>query len=74
MDTEKHTHGFLVTDGWAGITKVPVKIEGETPKKYLVMLEGDCRLPGKRIGKKGEVILVPKYAVRMEKRNGGSNT
>lgn len=57
------TH-YLCMDGWAGFHKEPVEIVGETPKRYRVRLLADCRLPGRlRFGKKGDVVLVPKYAV-----------
>lgn len=55
---------WLCMDGWAGRTKEPVKIVGETPKRYRVELLKDCRLPGRnKSGKAGEIVLVPKYAV-----------
>jgi len=57
--------GVLCLDGWAGRVEVPVTIIGETPKRYRVRLGRDCRLPSRREGKAGEVVLVPKYAVTM---------
>lgn len=57
------TH-YLCMDGWAGFHKEPVEIVGETSKKFRIKLLKDCRLPGRlRQGHKGDVILVPKYAI-----------
>lgn len=54
----------LALDGWAGIRHIPVEILGETPKRYRVRLCNDARLPGGREKKKGDVVLVPKTAIR----------
>ena len=59
--TPKH---WLCMNGWEGFTKEPVEIVGETPKRYRVKLLKDCRLPGRnRRGERGDIVLVPKYAV-----------
>lgn len=55
---------YLALDGWAGIRHIPVEILGETPKRYRVRLCNDARLPGGREKKKGDVVLVPKTAIR----------
>jgi len=57
----------LMLDGWGGRSEHPVEIVGETPKKYRVRLLGYVRLPGGREGKKGDVVLVPKHAVKKER-------
>ncbi|NLE94386.1 MAG: hypothetical protein GX600_01705 [Dehalococcoidia bacterium] len=55
----------LEIDGWAGRTSAPVEVVGETPKRYRVRLLQDTRLPGRyRRGAKGDVVLVPRYAVK----------
>ncbi len=55
----------LEIDGWAGRTSHPIEVIGETPTRYRVRLIEDTRLPGRyRQGAKGDVVLVPKYAVR----------
>ena len=57
--------GYIITDGWAGLGFFPVKILGETPKRYRVQLVERCRLPGRnKTGNAGDVILAPKGAVR----------
>lgn len=57
--------GHIVTEGWAGISKIPVEVLSETRKKYRVKLLTDCPLPGRnRSGKAGQVILVPKDVFR----------
>jgi len=56
----------LEMDGWAGRTRHPVEVIGETPTRYRVRLLEDMRLPGRwRYGKAGDIILVPKYAIRL---------
>jgi len=55
----------LELDGWAGRTHWPVEVVGETPTRYRVRLLQDTRLPGRwREGHAGDVVLVPKYAIR----------
>lgn len=54
----------LELDGWMGRTSHPVEVIGETPTRYRVRLLEDTRLPGRRRGAKGDVVLVPKHAVR----------
>ena len=57
--------GVLCLDGWAGRVEVPIRIIGETPKRYRVILGRDCALPSRRRGKAGDTVLVPKAAVRL---------
>lgn len=52
---------YLHLNSWAGQTKSQVRIIKETPKRYRVELLEDCMK-----GKKGAVILVPKYAISKE--------
>ncbi|TRO55927.1 hypothetical protein E2P64_06515 [Candidatus Bathyarchaeota archaeon] len=59
----KHTH-VLMLDGWAGRIDKPIVLVGETPKRYKVRLLEDTLLPRRRVGKKGDVVLVPKNAVK----------
>ena len=56
----------LVLDGWAGRERHPVEILKETPKRYKIKLLSDCTLPGARRKQAGDVVYVPKYAVRQE--------
>lgn len=55
---------YLALQGWGGLLLYPVEILGETPKRYRVRLCDDARLPGGRKKKKGDVVLVPKTAIR----------
>ena len=55
----------MMLDGWAGRYIVPVEIIGETDKRYRVRLMEETKLPARRIGKIGEVILVPRYSVKL---------
>ena len=58
-------HGYLLFDSWAGRTRVFVEVVGDTPKRTRVRLMEDCKLPGRnRWGRAGDVILVPKDAVK----------
>ena len=60
--------GILLLNGWYGRTEIPVKVIGETPKKYRIKLTRLTKLPGRnRWGQVGDVVLVPKYAIRMKK-------
>jgi hypothetical protein len=54
---------FLCTDGWAGRIETRCEILKETPKRFLVRVQEDCLLPGRRV-KAGREVYVPKYAVR----------
>lgn len=60
------TTAVLRMDSWAGRETVRCTVVGETPKRYRIRLEQDARLPGNRQYKKGDVVLVPKYAVKMQ--------
>lgn len=61
---EKENHHYIVTESWAGIRKIPCEIVGETRRKLKVKLIESARLPNKRFGSVGDIILVPKHAVR----------
>ena len=61
---------MLCMDGWAGRVEVPITIIGETAKRYRVILGRDCTLPSSRRGLKGDVLLVPKSAVRLDEGEG----
>ena len=55
-------------DGWSGRFMILVEIVSETPKRYRVKLLDNGRLPGRcRYGNTGDVILVPKSAVTIDK-------
>lgn len=55
----------LALQTWGGLRLYPVEVIGETATKYRVrMLAVEVRLPGHRWARRGDEILVPKYAVR----------
>jgi hypothetical protein len=54
----------ICLDGWGGISNHQVLVIGETKDRYRVKLLEDTRMPGNRLKLAGEVVLVPKYAVR----------
>jgi hypothetical protein len=56
---------ILVLDGWAGRQRIPCEVIGETPKRYRIKLLQDAQLPSRRSCKAGDVVLVPKYSVRL---------
>lgn len=61
---------YLCLNSWAGRSLHPVKVIAETSKKYRVELLEDCPLAGRnRQGKRGDVILVPKYAVKLSQED-----
>ena len=65
METTTSSHfGILTLESWAGRTNHPVEILGETPKRYKVKLMTDNIK-----GRKGTVLKVPKYAVRLVSSN-----
>ncbi len=58
---------FLCINSWAGRREYSVVIIDETPKKYKIRLVVDTKLPGRnRYGNAGEIILVPKTAVKIK--------
>ena len=62
----ERVRAVLALDSWAGRTEHPVEIVGETPKRYRVrILEDWLGLPSRRVASRGDVVLVPKYAVRI---------
>jgi len=71
MSKPSHTpgerFGFVLLQGWDGLSKRRVEIIGETPKKYRIRALEFTKLAGRnRYIEVGAVILVPKHAVAME--------
>lgn len=58
----------LCLQGWEGYTETPVSIVRETPKRFVVRLLRDMRLPSRRWGKAGEEVYVPKHSVKEVRR------
>lgn len=56
----------VAVETWAGTRTHPVEIVGETKLRYRVKALANLMLPGKRFVAEGEIVLVPKYAVREE--------
>jgi len=54
----------MAINSWAGLVYHRCKVLGETKTKYRVRLLDDTLLPGGRHQKAGDVVLVPKHAVR----------
>jgi hypothetical protein len=54
----------LCINGYAGRREIPVLVVGETRTKYRVQLTQETHLPGARVGQAGDVVLVPKYAIK----------
>lgn len=70
MEARRAPDGLLVIDGWAGQSRQPVVIEGETPTRYRVRaVDEELRLPlrgrGVRIVLRSGSVLVPKHAVTL---------
>lgn len=62
----------ITLDGWAGRVTQPVKVIGETPKRYRITAEKKIHLAGRcRTLSPGETALVPKYTVTFAKAQGG---
>lgn len=56
---------YLVLDGYAGRSRQPVRVIGETETKLRIMVEQPTRLAGRNCWlMPGESRLVPKHAVR----------
>ena len=64
---------YVVVDTWCGRMECPIDVFGETPKRYRAKFLKEFYLPGGRHLHPGDVALVPKTAVRFEKKetNGG---
>lgn len=61
---------YLCLNSWVGRQEIPVEILDETPSRYRIRLLHDCKLPGRnRYGSMGDIVLVPKYAIREENKN-----
>lgn len=58
--------GVLALHGWHGRVEVSVRVLYATPTKYRVRLLADALLPGGRRRKNGDVVLVPRTAVRLD--------
>jgi len=56
--------GVLCTDGWAGRREYRVELVKETPKKYYVRLLEAALVPGRGQYEAGDIVTVPKTAVR----------
>jgi hypothetical protein len=60
--------GFILLQGYAGLTKRRVQIVGETPKRYRIRALERTRLAGRhRYIESGAEALVPKHAVVKER-------
>jgi hypothetical protein len=57
---------YLALNSWAGRIKHKCTVLDETPKKYRVVFDEDVLLPKRRLVKAGQLVLVPKSAVRTE--------
>ena len=61
---------YVAIQSWAGIHRVPVKIIGETPKRFRVEILADAHWPGRcRTVSKGEVRLIPKEHLRSDNKS-----
>ena len=58
----------LMMDDWAGRHSIECEVIGETPKRYRIKLLEDAQLPSRRSCKAGDVVLVPKYALRLDSK------
>ena len=55
---------YLCVDTWAGRREYPVEVVKETAKSYKIRLNGNEILPGRRVGRRGQEVYVPKYAIK----------
>jgi hypothetical protein len=69
-DVRQMPGGWVHFDGWAGHAKFKVSVLGETRARYRVRYEEDM-LYGRRVHRRGDVVLVPKRAVTKDKENEG---
>ncbi|SMC08043.1 hypothetical protein SAMN00768000_3613 [Sulfobacillus thermosulfidooxidans DSM 9293] len=58
------TRAWLGLQSWAGLRWFAVTVIGETPTRYRVQCNESFRLPGGRWKQLGDVITVPKQAIR----------
>ena len=65
---------LLCLDGWAGRVNIRVAVIGETAKRYRVRLEEAAHLPSRRFAAAGDVVMVPRYAVRLGPEAGFRDT
>lgn len=54
----------VAIETWAGRRTHPVQIVGDTKTRYRIKALASMMLPGKRFVREGEIVLVPKHAVR----------
>ena len=54
----------IAVDGWQGRSYYACEIVGETRTRYRVRLLRDAVLPARRQARAGDILAVPKYAVR----------
>jgi hypothetical protein len=54
----------IALNSWAGLLFYRCEVLGETKTRYRVRLLEDTMLPGRRRRKTGDVVLIPKYALR----------
>ena len=60
------TQAVIMLDSWAGRERIPCEVLSETPKYYRCQLQAAALMPSKRRCEAGDVVLVPKYAVKIE--------
>jgi hypothetical protein len=66
--TDPVKFGFILLQGYAGLTKRRVQIIGQTEKRYRIRALERTRLAGRnRFIEAGAEALVPKHAVAMER-------
>lgn len=62
--TPRERFGFVLLEGWSGLTKTRVQIIGKTPKKLRIRALKDTKLAGRnRWIKAGDEVLVPAHCV-----------
>ena len=55
---------YLCLEGWAGRRMVPAILVGQTAKRFRIRLAEGTNLPGGRWARAGQIVLVPKWAVK----------
>lgn len=59
---------YLCMNHYGGRREYPVQVVSETPKYFYVRLTMETKLAGRnKTGRAGDVVKVPKYAVRIIK-------
>lgn len=54
----------LMLDSWAGRQQIPCTITGETPTRYQIRLDRAALLPSRRQAQAGDLVRVPRRAVK----------